>query len=165
MFIGYRAVLLAALAVMLSMPVAAADFNIGYVQLKKDSRYARTRTYARYLGQALGRPYTGAKVALKEVKFHGAEVDAEFKLTRKRRKSAVSIVKAIRDMAAEGTRFILVDAPEDTLERVARETAGLEIVLFNVSARGDQLRANLCLPHVLHVVPSHAMRNLSLIHI
>ena len=34
MFIGYRAVLLAALAVMLSMPVAAADFNIGYVQLK-----------------------------------------------------------------------------------------------------------------------------------
>ena len=163
MFIGYRAVLLAALAVMLSMPVAAADFNIGYVQLKKDSRYARTRTYARYLGQALGRPYTGAKVALKEVKFHGAEVDAEFKLTRKRRKSAVSIVKAIRDMAAEGTRFILVDAPEDTLERVARETAGLEIVLFNVSARGDQLRANLCLPHVLHVVPSHAMRNDALV--
>ena len=163
MFIGYRAVLLAALAVMLSVPVAAADFNIGYVQLKKDSRYARTRTYARYLGQALGRPYTGAKVALKEVKFHGAEVDAEFKLTRKRRKSAVSIVKAIRDLAAEGTRFILVDAPEATLERVARETAGLEIVLFNVSARGDQLRANLCLPHVLHVVPSHAMRNDALV--
>lgn len=163
MFIGYRAVLLAALAVMLSMPVAAADFNIGYVQLKKDSRYARTRTYARYLGQALGRPYTGAKVALKEVKFHGVEVDAEFKLTRKRRKSAVSIVKAIRDLAAEGTRFILVDAPEATLERVARETAGLEIVLFNVSARGDQLRANLCLPHVLHVVPSHAMRNDALV--
>lgn len=148
---------------MLSMPVAAADFNIGYVQLKKDSRYARTRTYARYLGQAIGRPYTGAKVALKEVKFHGAEVDAEFKLTRKRRKSAVSIVKAIRGLAAEGTRFILVDAPEATLERVARETAGLEIVLFNVSARGDQLRANLCLPHVLHVVPSHAMRNDALV--
>ena len=50
MFIGYRAVLLAVLAVMLSMPVAAADFNIGYVQLKKDSRYARTRTYALLAG-------------------------------------------------------------------------------------------------------------------
>ena len=54
-------------------PAASAnEFTIGYLQLSKDSRYGKKRLYAKFLGHALGRPYTGAKVALSEVKFHGA---------------------------------------------------------------------------------------------
>ena len=46
-------------------PLYAADeFVIGYLQLKKDPRYAESRTYARYLNAPAGRPYAGARVAL-----------------------------------------------------------------------------------------------------
>ena len=64
----------------------AADFTIGYLQLERDARYGSKRLYARYPGQALGRPYSGAEVALGEIKFHGAAVGAQFKLARFRGK-------------------------------------------------------------------------------
>ena len=46
----------------------AADLVIGYVELKPDARYAKRRTFARYLTQALGRPFKGAETALKEAR-------------------------------------------------------------------------------------------------
>ena len=52
------------------------ELVIGYGQLKKDRTYGKSRTFAQYLLQPLGRPWEGSKVALEEVKWHGAEAAA-----------------------------------------------------------------------------------------
>ena len=40
---------------------AAEELVIGYLALKKDPRYTRKRTYARFLTQALGSPYPASQ--------------------------------------------------------------------------------------------------------
>ena len=151
---------IAALALAGVAPPAGAtpqELVIGYVALKKDPRYARKRTYARYLTQALGAPYVGAKVAIEESRFVGAALGVEFKLKRRRGKSAAGLVKAARGLADEGVHYLLVDAPAPLVDEVARATRGRDLLLLNVSARDDVLRQEQCQPHLLHVIPSHAM--------
>ena len=94
-------------------PAVAApeELVIGYLALKKDPRYARKRTYARFLTQALGSPYPAAKVAIAESRFAGAAVGAEFKLKRRRAKSGAKLAAAALRMADAGAHYLLVDAP------------------------------------------------------
>ena len=65
---------------------AEENFSIGYLELKKDARYKKKKLFARFLGQPLGRPFSGAETALKEVKFHGAALGVTFNLEKKKRK-------------------------------------------------------------------------------
>ena len=136
---------------------AAQELAIGYVALKKDPRYARKRTYARYLTEALGSPYVGAKVAIDESKFAGAAVGVEFKLEHRRAGSEAELVEAALEMADAGVNYVLIDAPAALVDEVARATRGRDLILFNVSARDDVLRQEQCRSHLLHVIPSHAM--------
>ena len=140
-------------------PAVAApeELVIGYLALKKDPRYARKRTYARFLTQALGSPYPAAKVAIAESRFAGAAVGAEFKLKRRRAKSGAKLAAAALKMADAGAHYLLVDAPAPLVDEVARATRDRDLLLFNVSARDDVLRQAQCRPHLLHVIPSHAM--------
>ncbi|MGI9333408.1 MAG: ABC transporter substrate-binding protein [Gammaproteobacteria bacterium] len=133
------------------------ELVIGYLQLKKDARYSRKRRRAEFLTQPLGRPYSGAKIALSEVKFHGAKAGATFGLRRERPRDAAGVLEALDAMMGEGVNFFVMDLPAKTLAEVAKATAGREIVLFNVSAREDALRGEQCQPHLLHIVPSQAM--------
>ncbi len=161
--------LLAALALAVALPVlavsagagaalAAEKFTIGYLQLKKDPRYLESRAFARYLAEPLGRPYPGARVAMDEIKFHGVQAGVEFRLKRKKRKNAASLAKAVRKMAEkDGARFFVADLPGDALGELAAATAGMDILLLNVSARDDRLRGEGCHAHLLHIVPSHRM--------
>ena len=130
---------------------------IGYVALKKDPRYAVKRTYARYLTQALGSPYPAARVAIDESKFAGSTVGVEFKLKRRRAKSAARLPRSALAFADAGVNYLLVDAPAELVDEVARATKGRDVLLFNVSARDDVLRQEQCHSHLLHVIPSHSM--------
>ena len=130
---------------------------IGYVALKKDPRYGVKRTYARYLTEALGSPYPGARVAIDESGFVGSTVGVEFKLKRRRAKSRARLAKSALAFADAGVNYLLVDAPADLVDEVARATMGRDVLLFNVSARDDVLRQEQCRSHLLHVIPSHAM--------
>ena len=161
---GARRGLLAtcALAVVLgaAAPPAAAtpkELVIGYVALKKDPRYAVKRTYARYLTQALGSPYPAARVAIDESRFAGSTVGVEFKLKRRRAKSAARLPRSALAFADAGVNYLLVDAPAELVDEVARATKGRDVLLFNVSARDDVLRQEQCHSHLLHVIPSHSM--------
>lgn len=138
------------------MPAAAAEFPIGLVELEGDRDYVGSRAFARFLGQPLGRPAAGAEVALDEVKWHGAAVNAEFVLDRRRAKAG-ALAETVRAMAADGVRFVLLDLPADAVQAVTEATAGLDLVLFNVAAADDGLRGAACRPHLLHVTPSRAM--------
>ena len=140
-------------------PASAApeELAIGYLALKKDPRYARKRTYARFLTQPLGSPYVGAKVAIEESRFVGAALGVELKLKRRRAKSATALVEAALELAGAGVQYLLIDAPGPVVDEVARATRGTDLLLFNVSARDDVLRQAQCQAHLLHVIPSHAM--------
>ena len=147
----------AVLALGAAAPVVAEDFTIGYLQLSKDSRYAKKRTYARLLLEPLGRPYSGARVAIDEVKFHGAAVGATFKVKRHKGKGALGLLEGVDKLSAEGVRFFVVDAPADVLSELAGATKGRDLLLFNITAREDRLRQDQCQEHLLHVIPSFAM--------
>ena len=136
---------------------AAEELLIGYVALKKDPRYSVKRTFARYLTEALGSPYVGAKVAIEESKFVGSAVGVEFKLKRRRAKSEGRLVKSALRFVDDGAKYILVDAPAALVDEVARATKDLDVLLFNIAARDDVLRQEQCGSHLLHVIPSHAM--------
>lgn len=135
----------------------AADFTIGYLQLNGDPRYSKKQLYARHLMQPLGRPYTGTKIALQEVKFHGAAVDAQFKVKRFKGKNADELIASAKKLHAEGIRFIIVDLPADVVSHLAKATQSLDLVLFNIAAKEDRLRSTECSANVFHIIPSYRM--------
>ena len=136
---------------------AAPELLIGYVALKKDPRYTVKRRFARYLTEALGSPYVGAKVAIEESKFVGSAVGVEFRLKRRRAKSEGRLVRSALRLVDDGAKYILVDAPAALVDEVARATQDMDVLLFNITARDDVLRQAQCRSHLLHVIPSHAM--------
>jgi ABC transporter substrate binding protein (PQQ-dependent alcohol dehydrogenase system) len=149
------AVALAGLA--LAGPARAADLTIGYLEIADDPRYAETRLFARYLTEPLGRPHAGAEVALREVRFHGAQAGVTFKLQREQAADPAGLAEAARRLHGAGVGFLILDAPAEAVAAVAAATAGQPLLLFNVTAREDALRQDGCQGHLLHVIPSHAM--------
>lgn len=155
------AVLVGVLSALIALGVPAVarsnDFTIGYLQLKKDLRYSKKRTYARHLTQALGRPYNGAKVALNEVKFHAAAINSKFKLKRVKGKNTNHLIARAEKLHADGVNFFIIDAPANVVADVALATKDRDLLLFNISARDDQLRRESCQRHLLHIIPSNYM--------
>lgn len=146
-------------AMLLFVPLAVPsnEITIGHLQLKKDSRYSKKRTFARFLSHSFGRPYAGAKVAMKEVKFHAAAVDGVFNLDRIRGKNSEQLIAAMTTANDAGVHYFLLDAPGEVVAEVAAAAAGRELLLFNVSAREDQLRQSQCQRNLMHVIPNYAM--------
>ncbi len=142
-----------------SLPVYAAQtLSIGYVQQSDDPRYDDKHITAQFLGQALGRPYEGAEVALKEVKFHGQNAGVEFALESAEAATAAELIKQVETLQAKGVHFILSDLPAPTLSEVASAFKGKDVVFFNVSAPDDSLRQAQCQAVVFHTLPNHAMQ-------
>lgn len=150
-------VLLVILAACLPVVSGADVLTIGYLELKKDDRYNKKRTYARYLTQPLGRPWEAAKVALKEAKFAGQAANLEFKLERTKAKDTEAMLVAIEKLSAEGVSYFLIDAPAAVVAAVASATRDRELLLFNITAADDSLRQAECSKQLLHVIPNHAM--------
>ncbi len=143
--------------VALSSAVSAAEVGIAYLMLKDDKRYMETRTFARFLMQPLGRPADGAEVAVRESKFVGAAIGAEFQLEKIEAENTQALIARTRESATNGVHYFLVDAPADAVAEIAAATRDLPMLLFNVTAREDDLRQARCAPHLLHVIPNYAM--------
>lgn len=150
-------VLIFLLAAALPVALCADVLTIGYLELEKDSRYGKKRTYARYLTQPLGRPYDGAEVALREARFAGEAANLEFKLERVKTKDAQAMLASIEELSGAGVHYFLIDAPADVVAAVASATRNRELLLFNVAAPDDALRQAECQEHLLHIIPNHAM--------
>ena len=135
----------------------AADMIIGFVEMKRDARYTKRRSFARYLTQALGRPFVGAEIALKEVRFHAATVGAAFKLQRITARDGDDLLAKVRAANDSGVGLFVVDLPADLLRALSDGSKDRELLLFNISARNDNLRQEYCARHVLHMIPSDAM--------
>lgn len=88
-------VILAAAPFLNTAAVRAGEFTDGYLQLKEDARCAKTRAWARYLTEPLGRPICGARAAIEEMKYHATAAGVTFALKRVKGKGVVHLVRRI----------------------------------------------------------------------
>ena len=133
------------------------DFLIGYLELDGDPRYHDRVTRSRLRGQAWGRPFDGARMAIKEGKFAAAAAGVKLALVRESGADIDAMGAALDRLYADGARFFLVDAPGGALAALAKGSRDKTLLLFNISALDDALRGAQCHPQLLHVVPSRAM--------
>lgn len=131
-------------------------FTVGYIELKKDPRYKKKRLLARFAGQALGRPFAGAEVAIKEVKYHGVDIDTALLLERKTVKKE-KLSSAVEEFNSKGIQFIVLDLPSSETTELIKKFKGKDIAFFNISSYDNTLRNESCQSNLFHTLPSHAM--------
>jgi ABC transporter substrate binding protein (PQQ-dependent alcohol dehydrogenase system) len=159
-----RALHLALASLLLSAtPAAAQTVVLAHLEVEDDPRYIDARLAQRSLLRPHGRPYAGAEVALRESRFAGKARGVEFSLQRVSAADASALVAAIDRLHRDGVRYFLIDAPGTVVAEVALATRGRDLLLFNVSARDDELRQQRCQAHMLHTIPHHAMETDALV--
>jgi hypothetical protein len=141
-----------------SEPTAARPMKLGYVELEDDPRYANKGTIDGIQFSDLGRPYQASQVALEDARAIGRVTKIDFSLEKVSGKSVDELVqKAGTWIDSEDVHFILADLPAPALLDLARRLKDKPVLLFNVSASDDSLRAADCMPNVVHTYPSEAM--------
>lgn len=145
-------------------PAQAQDdptLTIGYVDLIDDPRYLDWGVHPIDIrtGEDLYNrwPLAGAELGLHDIKPFEMIAGVTFALEPARAADAVEMVATIEAMREDGIQFVLVDAPTDMMAEVAAQAADLDVLLMNVSARGNRLRNEQCQPNLMHTAPSDAM--------
>lgn len=64
---------------------------------------------------------------------------------------------ALKELAGRGARFVVVDAPGDTVAALVALPEAKHLLLLNANAPDDSLRGEACAPNLLNVGPSRAM--------
>lgn len=136
---------------------AAERMAIGYVDVRDDPRHKDRLGFGGILLEQRGRAYDGAALAVADLAVVGASVGIDPVLVEARAESAEALAGAIEKLRTDhGARFVLVDAAPAALLAAAR--ARRDALIFNVAAEADALRGTDCLPNLMHVIPSAAMR-------
>ena len=135
---------------------AEKNFTIGYLEIKKDPRYKKKRLLARFTGHALGRPFAGAEIGIKEAKYHGIEIDTALLLERKTVKKE-KLSSAVEEFQAKGVQFIVLDLPFAEITKLIKKYKGKDIAFFNATSYDNTLRNEFCQANLFHTLPSHAM--------
>ncbi|QRG08150.1 ABC transporter substrate-binding protein [Xanthobacter dioxanivorans] len=99
----------------------------------------------------------GAELAVKDNNTTGLFTGQSFALETTTLAEDEDAAEAARALAEGGTRLLLVNLPGDDLLKVADAVKDKGVVVFNVGASDDALRAEECRANVFHVAPSRAM--------
>ena len=99
----------------------------------------------------------GAELALKDNNTTGRFTKQNFTLMVERVPIGGDAVAGLRKLVDSGHRFVLVDAPADTLLALADSVKGEDVLLFNIRAPDEKLRQEECRANVLHVAPDRFM--------
>ncbi|MBM3543489.1 MAG: branched-chain amino acid ABC transporter substrate-binding protein [Alphaproteobacteria bacterium] len=99
----------------------------------------------------------GAEIALKDNNTTGKFTKQAFTLDVERVPIGADAIEALRKLVEKGNHFVLVDAPAETLLRLADSVKDKDVLLFNVSAPEVRLRQEDCRANVLHTAPDRAM--------
>lgn len=99
----------------------------------------------------------GAEIALKDNNTTGQFTNQTFTLDVERVPVGGDARAALQALVQSGHHFVLVDAPAQTLLKLADAVKGQDILLFNVSAPEVRLRQEDCRANVLHTAPDVAM--------
>lgn len=99
----------------------------------------------------------GAEIALKDNNTTGRFTKQQFTLDVERVPVGGDAVAALEKLVESGHHFVLVDAPAETLLRLADSVKGKDVLVFNVRAEDVSLRQEECRANVLHTAPDLAM--------
>ncbi len=99
----------------------------------------------------------GAELALQDNNTTGRFTKQHFTLDVERVPIGGDAVAALQQLLDSGRRFILVDAPADTLLALSDSVKGKDVLLFNVRAPDEELRQEQCRANVLHTAPDRDM--------
>ena len=140
-----------------SLTAVARDLTIGMVFSTDDARYESKRLEKSYPGHPLGRPRSGAEVALAESEFQLSSASLKVAL----RDVAVDDVATARTqilaLAQKGVRHFLLDLPGADVAELTKSLQTSDVLLFNVTAPDDMLRRSGCASNVFHTLPDESM--------
>ena len=140
-----------------SLAAAARDLTIGLVYAADDARYESKRLEKYYPGQPLGRPRTGAEVALAESSFQLSGASLKIALQDVAFENAATARTQILAMVQKGVRHFLLDLPGVDVAELSKSLQASEVLLFNVSAADDSLRRAACSANLFHTLPDESM--------
>jgi ABC transporter substrate binding protein (PQQ-dependent alcohol dehydrogenase system) len=146
----------AALLVLAAGAVQAADIKIGYLSLKDDPRDQADVAYTNIQIAPPDDPLTGAQLGLLDEKIVADAVGDSFSLDVRPASDAADLIAAAKAMAAAGERFVVLDLPDDLVDRLAAAMKDTRLTLINASAHADFLR-DRCYPDLLHTAASDRM--------
>ena len=150
--------LLAVLAAAAALAAEKIPLTIGYLEVADDARYAERRRYTGIRLNTRHRPFPGAGISIRDSKVIGRALGMKFGLERAAGKDVAELAALVRGLRGErGIGLFIVDAPAAVLSGLADATAGLEVLLFNVSEPANALRGADCRANLMHVIPSRAM--------
>jgi ABC transporter substrate binding protein (PQQ-dependent alcohol dehydrogenase system) len=134
------------------------ELVIGYLSIADDPRHAERRSYANIVLRPAVRPFDGARTALREGRILGRALKIKFRLEQAEVADGGALLPALERLREQaGARLFLVDAPGPAVAGLAAATRGRGLLLVNVSAPDDELRAAACQQHLLHTMPSRSM--------
>jgi ABC transporter substrate binding protein (PQQ-dependent alcohol dehydrogenase system) len=147
-----------------SEPTPAKPMKLGYVELEDDPRYANKGAIDGIQFSDLGRPYQASQVALEDARSIGRVTKIDFSMEKVTGKSVDEIFQQVTTwIDSSDIHFVLADLPAPTLLDLARRLKDKPVLLFNVSAPDNSLRAADCMSNVVHTYPSEAMLSDALI--
>jgi ABC transporter substrate binding protein (PQQ-dependent alcohol dehydrogenase system) len=136
-------------------PLQAATLTIGVLSRADDDRLDPKRVELGYLGHP-GGPLTQAiDVAIKESQF---ELDASrltIKVDAATARDGTDARAQLQRLEKGGAAAIVLDIPADWITQAG---STVKVPLLNAAAPDDALRAEHCLPNLLHTYPSERMR-------
>ncbi len=142
------------LLLMLLLPPAQA-LTIGVLQRADDARLEPRRAALAYLGQPLGTPAAGLRVALDESKFPLDAAGLVPRLEVAEVGGAEQAREAAERLARQGAVALVADLPAAWL----LAAAAARLPLLNAGEAADALREQDCRANLLHTLPSERMRS------
>ena len=144
-------------------PTASQDvppkvFNVGYVEIEEDPRYAREFVYARIPAVPRFRPWEGAELGIIDADSIGQFTGHDFEMVRYAGADADDVIRWILQSKEEqGIHFFVMDLSTEDIKTVTAATADQDVILFNVVDPDDSLRSEFCAAHLMHSAPSYNM--------
>lgn len=99
----------------------------------------------------------GAEMSISDNNTTGKFLGQQFELEVVTATSQEDVLAGFAAMRENGAEFFVVDAPKATQLALADRAKAENVLLFNISARDDDLRFEACRANILHIVPSRAM--------
>ncbi|WP_415844822.1 ABC transporter substrate-binding protein [Stutzerimonas zhaodongensis] len=97
----------------------------------------------------------GAELAIADSNSTGRFLNHRYSLQSHTADTEEQMLKAARELHADGLRLFIVNAPDATLQQLSE--AMPDSLLINAGSANDELRTTSCLANVLHTLPSRSM--------
>ena len=154
-----------ALALLASMAWPAAhsattQVTLAVISLAGDARYANRRMERGYPGHPQGRALQGVQLALDEAAFELDTAGVALNVRDVVLPDMAALPKALADLKAAKVQHLVADLPLAELRQLVQTAPAVlgGAVVFNTGLDDDSLRAQNCAAHLLHTLPSAAMR-------